>query len=122
MWDTAAALAALDGDAPLLHTLAAVLETELEQRGHAVDAALDAMQGPRHGVGREDLRRVAHACKNSAGTLRLDRLRDAATAMENAAGTEHTDAECAAAARCMRAAIDEALRALREQRETPEHP
>lgn len=122
VWDTAAALAALDGDAPLLRTLAAVLETELEQRGHAVDAALGAMLGAMSGVERENLRRVAHACKNSAGTLRLDRLRDAATATEDAAGTGHAEEELEAAARRMRAAIDEALRALREQREAPEHP
>lgn len=123
VWDSAAALAALDNDAELLRSLADVFETELTQRGNAVDAALGAGLSTVTGAELNDLRRAAHACKNSAGILRLDRLRDAAAAAESA-----NEEELATAARRMRAAMDEALEALRalrereEPREGKEHP
>ncbi|MFT3958815.1 MAG: Hpt domain-containing protein, partial [Desulfovibrio sp.] len=58
-------------------SLASVLERELHERLQTLDAAI-AMGDF------EQLRRTAHACKNSAGVMRLDHLRAAATATEEA--------------------------------------
>lgn len=77
VWNRNAALEALDGDEDVLKSLASVLERELHERLQTLDAAI-AMGDF------EQLRRTAHACKNSAGVMRLDHLRAAATATEEA--------------------------------------
>ena len=77
VWDRNAALEALDGDEDVLKSLANVLERELQERLQALDAAISTGDF-------EQLRRTAHACKNSAGVMRLDHLRATAAATEGA--------------------------------------
>ena len=77
VWNRNAALEALDGDEDVLKSLASVLERELHERLQTLDAAIEMGDF-------EQLRRTAHACKNSAGVMRLDHLRAAATATEEA--------------------------------------
>ena len=96
IWDRNAALEALDGDEDVLISLANVLEHELHERLQTLDAAI-AMGDF------EQLRRTAHACKNSAGIMRLDQLRAAATAAEVAETSHLPDA-----ARALRKAMIEA--------------
>ena len=85
-----------DEDCPLWAWRLAVLAGELHERLAALDAALaDADE--------ELLRRTAHACKNSAGIMRLDQLRAAATAAEVAETSHLPDA-----ARALRKAMIEA--------------
>ncbi len=76
-FDAEAALAAVNGDSRLLHTLAEVFLEELPAFRAALEEA--AAGNP------ENLRLPAHALKNSAGMLRLDALRTACAALENAA-------------------------------------
>ena len=96
VWNRNAALEALDNDAEVFKSLVAVLAGELHERLAALDAALaDADE--------ELLRRTAHACKNSAGIMRLDQLRAAATAAEVAETSHLPDA-----ARALRKAMIEA--------------
>lgn len=77
VWNRNAALEALDGDEDVLKSLANVLEHELHERLQTLDAAIETGDF-------EQLRRTAHACKNSAGVMRLDHLRAVATATEDA--------------------------------------
>jgi len=77
VWNRNAALEALDGDEDVLKSLANVLEHELHERLQTLDAAIATGDF-------EQLRRTAHACKNSAGVMRLDHLRAVATATEDA--------------------------------------
>ena len=77
VWNRNAALEALDGDEVVLKSLANVLEHELHERLQTLDAAIATGDF-------EQLRRTAHACKNSAGVMRLDHLRAVATATEDA--------------------------------------
>ena len=75
VWNRNAALDALDNDAAVFKSLVQVLAEELNERLAALDAALT--------VGDEEqLRRTAHACKNSAGIMRFDQLRTAAAEAE----------------------------------------
>ena len=61
----------------MFKSLVQVLADELGERLAALDAALT--------VGDEEqLRRTAHACKNSAGIMRFDQLRTAAAEAESA--------------------------------------
>lgn len=100
VWNRNAALEALDGDENVLKNLAEVLETELNERRKALEIAVD--EGDI-----EQLRRTAHACKNSAGVMRLEQLRAVATA------TEIAQADCIAEeAQKLRLAMLEATRAL----------
>ena len=100
VWNRNAALEALDNDAEVFKSLVSVLAGELQERLAALDAALaDADE--------ELLRRTAHACKNSAGIMRLDQLRAAATTAEDAEVSHLPDA-----ARALRKAIIEASQAL----------
>ena len=100
VWNRNAALEALDNDAEVFKSLVAVLAGELHERLAALDAALaDADE--------ELLRRTAHACKNSAGIMRLDQLRAAATAAEVAEASHLPDT-----ARALRKAMIEASQVL----------
>ena len=100
LWNRNAALEALDNDTEVLKSLVEVLGGELHERLAALDAALAATD-------MEQIRRTAHACKNSAGIMRLDPLRAAAAAAESA---ENRD--LARAAQVLRAAIVEGKKAL----------
>ena len=100
VWNRNAALEALDNDVEVLKSLVEVLAGELRERLVALDAALAA-------ANEEQIRRTAHACKNSAGIMRLDQLRAAAAAAESAAPSD-----LARAALVLRAAIAEGSKAL----------
>lgn len=100
VWNRNAALAALDNDTEVFKSLIGVLAGELLERLAALDAALAAAD-------EELLRRTAHACKNSAGIMRLDQLRAAATAAEVAEADHLPDA-----ARALRKAMIEARQIL----------
>lgn len=100
VWNRNAALEALDGDEDVLKSLANVLEHELHERLQTLDAAIATGDF-------EQLRRTAHACKNSAGVMRLDHLRAVATATEGAeAGAIAEEAQK------LRSAMQEAVQAL----------
>ncbi|MCH5143547.1 DUF3365 domain-containing protein [Desulfovibrio sp. UIB00] len=100
IWNRNAALEALDGDEDVLKSLANVLESELHERLQALNIAISTGD-------LEQLRRTAHACKNSAGVMRLDRLRAAAAATEDAeSGTIAEEAQK------LRSAMVEAVQAL----------
>ena len=103
LWNRNAALEALDNDATVLKSLVEVLAGELCDRQAALDAALAAADW-------EQLRRTAHACKNSAGVMRLDRLRVAAAAAESAEVSSLVEA-----ALVLRLAIADARDALGEE-------
>ena len=100
VWNRNAALEALDGDEDVLKSLAHVLEHELHERLQTLDAAIATGDF-------EQLRRTAHACKNSAGVMRLDHLRAVATATEDAQSA-HISEE----AQKLRSAMQEAVQAL----------
>ena len=100
VWNRNAALADLDHDEIVLQNLVDVLANELTERLAALDAALVAGND-------EQVRRTAHACKNSAGIMRLGQLRAAASAAESASGDT-----VAQAAQTLRQAILEARQAL----------
>ncbi|HZF62630.1 MAG TPA: ATP-binding protein [Desulfovibrio sp.] len=100
VWNRNAALEALDGDEDVLKSLANVLESELHERLQALDAAI--FKGDI-----EQLRRTAHACKNSAGVMRLDNLRAAAAATEEAQSVNILEE-----AQKLRSAMQEAAQAL----------
>ncbi|QCC84304.1 DUF3365 domain-containing protein [Desulfovibrio desulfuricans] len=100
VWNRNAALADLDNDEAVLQNLVDVLAHELTERLAALDAALADGNA-------EQVRRTAHACKNSAGIMRLDQLRAAASAAESASGDS-----IAPAAQTLRQAILEARQAL----------
>ena len=84
----------------MLKSLANVLERELRERLQALNTAISTGD-------LEQLRRTAHACKNSAGVMRLDLLRAAAAATEGA-----ESAAIAEAAQKLRSAMQEAVQAL----------
>ena len=96
VWNRNAALEALDNDAEVLKSLVEVLAGELTDRLAALDAALAAANW-------EQIRRTAHACKNSAGIMRLNQLRTAAEAAETADVSKLPEA-----ARSLRTAMVEA--------------
>lgn len=100
VWNRKAALEALDNDAAVLQSLVDVLATELRERLAALETALASDE-------EEQVRRTAHACKNSAGVMRLDRLRLAATAAETATASQLPEA-----ARALREAMLDAGEAL----------
>ena len=100
VWNRNAALDALDNDAAVFKSLVQVLADELGERLAALDAALT--------VGDEEqLRRTAHACKNSAGIMKLDHLRAVATATEDA-----QSATISEEAQKLRTAMQEAAQVL----------
>ena len=101
-WNRQEALAALDHDHELLTQLAEVLRKDLQARGAHLEAALSAGDA-------YNLRRLAHAVKNSAGTMRFDVLHARAGDTESA---QEADLEQAAAH--MRRALHEALAMLDE--------
>ena len=80
----------------MLKSLVEVLAGELTDRLAALDAALAAANW-------EQIRRTAHACKNSAGIMRLNQLRTAAEAAETADVSKLPEA-----ARSLRTAMVEA--------------
>ena len=97
IWNRQAAMDALDDDLQLLTRLAEVLRGDLRIRDAELAAALAA----------EDdacLRRLGHAVKNSAGTMRFDVLRARACSVEKAQETDLGQAVIE-----MRAALREAL-------------
>lgn len=99
VFDRAAALADLDGAEALLRRLCGVFARELPTQ-------LEAL---RKTTRDDELRRLAHAVKNSAGALGLRRLREAGERLERAAVTGADAGETAA----LRAAVEaEARRAL----------
>lgn len=100
IWNRNAALEALDGDEDVLKSLANVLEHELHERLQALNIAISTGD-------LEQLRRTAHACKNSAGVMRLDHLRVVATAIESA-----ESGAIAEEAQKLRSAMQEAVQAL----------
>lgn len=100
VWNRKAALEALDGDEEVLQSLANVLESELNERLQALDAAISNGD-------MEQVRRTAHACKNSAGVMRLEQLRAAAAATEDA-----QSANIMEEAQKLRIAMHQAARAL----------
>ena len=105
LWNRNAALVALDNDATVLKKLVEVLAGELSERLAVLDTALATAD-------LEQLRRTAHACKNSAGVMRLDRLRAAAAAAES------TDVSSfAQAAQTLRYAMTEAMEVLHAELE-----
>ena len=108
VWNRNAALDALDSDAEVFKSLVQVLADELNERLAALDAALT--------VGDEEqIRRTAHACKNSAGIMRLDQLRAAAAEAESA------DSCCLPeAAAVLRKAIIEARKILAAEQKSEE--
>lgn len=106
VWNRKAALAALDNDAVVFKSLVQVLAGELNERLATLDAALDEGDEVR-------IRRMAHACKNSAGIMRLDQLRAAAATAETA-----TKSHLPEAARVLRNAMVGAIRVLAEQQDT----
>lgn len=100
LWNRQAAMDALDDDLQLLTRLAGVLRGDLRIRDAELEAALAA--------GDEAcLRRLGHAVKNSAGTMRFDVLRARACHVEQ---TQKTDIGQAVIE--MRAALREALNML----------
>ncbi|MDD4702038.1 MAG: ATP-binding protein, partial [Desulfovibrio sp.] len=99
-WNRHEALAALDGDPELLLHLAGVLRSDLQTRDAHLAEALAA--GDAH-----NMRRLAHAVKNSAGTMRFDVLHARAGAAEKAG-----EADLAQAAAQMRLALHKALATL----------
>ncbi|MBB5144103.1 ATP-binding protein [Desulfovibrio intestinalis] len=101
-WNRQEALAALDHDHELLVQLAEVLRKDLQARGAHLEAALSAGDA-------YNLRRLAHAVKNSAGTMRFDVLHARAGDTESA---QEADLEQAAAH--MQRALHEALAMLDE--------
>lgn len=105
VWDREGAAAAMDGDEALLQQLLAVLHEDLRAKQEELRRAVALKDAT-------TMRRLAHACKNSAGTMRLMRLRTAAAQAEKA-----KEAELATAAACLRAALAEALAALQEAEE-----
>ena len=100
IWNRNAALEALDGDEDVLKSLANVLERELRERLQTLDAAIATGD-------LEQMRRTAHACKNSAGVMRLDPLRAAAAATEGAESEN-----IAEEAQKLRSAMQEAVQVL----------
>ena len=85
VWNRNAALEALDNDAVVLKSLVEVLAGELRERLAALEMALAAGND-------EQIRRTAHACKNSAGVMRLDRLRLVAATAETATASDLPEA------------------------------
>ena len=100
IWNRNAALEALDGDEDVLKNLANVLESELHGRLQALNTAISTGD-------LEQLRRTAHACKNSAGVMRLDHLRAVAAATEGAESSA-----IAEEAQKLRSAMQEAVQVL----------
>lgn len=97
LWNRQAAMDALDGDLQLLTRLAKVLREDLRIRDSELEAALAAGDDV-------CLRRLGHAVKNSAGTMRFDVLHARARHVEKA-----QKADLALAVAQMRAALREAL-------------
>ena len=97
LWNRQAAMDALDDDLQLLMRLAEVLRGDLRVRDAELDAALAAGDDA-------CLRRLGHAVKNSAGTMRFDVLRERACHVEQAQKTDIGQAVTE-----MRAALREAL-------------
>ena len=96
-WDREAALAAMDGDAAIFAHLLAVLRDDL---GNMLDQLVEAVAAG----DRKNIRRLAHACKNSAGTMRLMRLHGAAALTEKAEDAA-LDARAGKLERAMREAL-----------------
>lgn len=96
-WDREAALAAMDGDAAIFTHLLAVLRDDL---GNMLDQLVEAVTAG----DRKNIRRLAHACKNSAGTMRLMRLHGAAALTEKAEDAA-LDARAGKLERAMREAL-----------------
>ncbi len=96
-WDREAALAAMDGDAAIFAHLLAVLRDDL---GKMLDQLVEAVAAG----DRKNIRRLAHACKNSAGTMRLMRLHGAAALTEKAEDAA-LDARAGKLERAMREAL-----------------
>ncbi len=97
LWNRQAAMDALDDDLQLLMRLAGVLRGDLRVRDAELEAALAAGDDA-------CLRRLGHAVKNSAGTMRFDVLRERACHVEQAQKTDIGQAVTE-----MRAALREAL-------------
>lgn len=105
VWDREGAVAAMDGDEALLKDLLAVLHEDLRIKQKELTQAAAAKDAT-------SIRRLAHACRNSAGTMRLMRLRTAAAQAEKA-----KEAQLSASVTCLQTALAEALAALQEAEE-----
>lgn len=100
LWEREAALAAMDGDTEIFARLLAVLREDLRKM-------LTQLEGAASVKDAQCVRRLVHACKNSAGTMRLMRLHATASQTEKA-----EDAHLAAAAAELVHAMREALALL----------
>lgn len=100
LWEREAALAAMDGDREIFAHLLAVLREDLRKMLTQLEGAVSVKDA-------QCVRRLAHACKNSAGTMRLMRLHATASQTEKA-----EDAHLAAAAAELVHAMREALALL----------
>lgn len=114
VWDASAALAAMDGDREIFVRLLAVLQQDLLRMREELATALAPAGGP-DATG--SVRRLAHACKNSAGTMRLDRLH-AVAALAEKAEQQHLPQ----AGQELLAAITQALDLLAEHTEGTPRP
>lgn len=100
VWDQEAALAAMDHDQSVLEQLLAVLRADLRKTQTQLRAAVEAGEVM-------TIRRLAHSCKNSAGTLRFARMQEAAARTEKAG-----DKGLAAAAADLQTAVSQTLALL----------
>ena len=114
VWDASAALAAMDGDREIFVRLLVVLQQDLLRMREELATALAPTGGP-DAAG--SVRRLAHACKNSAGTMRLDRLH-AVAALAEKAEQQHLPQ----AGQELLAAITQALDLLAEHTEGTPRP
>ncbi|MBQ3060638.1 MAG: response regulator [Desulfovibrio sp.] len=100
VWDEAGARAAMDDDADIFSHMLTVLVAELQRMDSELKAALADSDIT-------TVRRLAHACKNSAGAMRLLRLQARAAQTEKA-----PDSHLAHEGQLLLAALAEALAAL----------
>lgn len=100
LWESEAALAAMDGNTEIFAQLLAVLREDLRKM-------LTQLEGATSVKDAQCVRRLAHACKNSTGTMWLMRLHATASQTEKA-----EDAHLAAATAELVHAMREALALL----------
>lgn len=110
LWEREAALTDMDGDMETFLRLLAVLREDLRNMLARLEKVVSARDA-------QELRRLAHACKNSAGTMRLARLCAAASLAEKAEEA-HLNAAASGLAHAMREAL-EALEAACANKSEP---
>lgn len=85
VWDKAGALAAMDNDQDIFRHLLQVLQQDLQRMADELSEILNSgLDHKKH----MDIRRLAHACKNSAGTMCLLQLQAYAAEVEKASESE----------------------------------